>query len=118
MICTEVDGMKRVLCKVILPLALIGIWVLTCYPVCNKAEGFDLFLFWILVGFPFGIRKMCMLLVPMNFGISSGIGVLALNGIIGGLIGGVVVIFKLIGVVIEIVKIIIDQFIPTVYIAD
>ena len=56
--------MKRVLCKVILPALAIGIWVLTCYPVCNKAEGFDFFLFWILVGFPFGIRKMCMVLIP------------------------------------------------------
>ena len=44
----EVDGMKRVLFKVILPALAIGIWVLTCYPVCNKAEGFDFFLFWIL----------------------------------------------------------------------
>ena len=42
--------MKRVLFKVILPALTIGIWVLTCYPVCNKAEGFDFFLFWILVG--------------------------------------------------------------------
>lgn len=115
MTCMEVDGVKRVLTKVILPLALIGIWTLTCYPVCNKPEGFDLFMFWILVGFPFGMKKMCMFLIPVNYGISGSIGVLALNGIIGGLIGGIVVIFKLIGVVIEIVKLILDQFIPTVY---
>ena len=71
--------MKRALFKVILPALAIGIWILTCYPVCNKAEGFDFFLFWILVGFPFGIRKMCMVLIPKNFGISGSMGVLALK---------------------------------------
>lgn len=106
--------MKRVLSKVMLPLALIGVWVLTCYPVCNKPEGFDLFLFWIMVGFPFGIRRMCMFLIPVNYGISGGIGVLALNAIVGGLIGGIVVIFKLIGVVVELFKCVLDLFVPTV----
>lgn len=39
--------------KVIVPLAAIGFMLLFCYPVCNRPEGFDFFLFWILVGFPF-----------------------------------------------------------------
>ena len=102
--------MKRVLCKVILPAMAIGIWVLTCYPVCNKAEGFDFFLFWILAGFPFGIRKMCMVLIPKNFGIAGSMGVLALNAVVGGLIGGVVLIIKVVGMAVELVKIIAGHF--------
>ena len=86
--------MKRVLFKIIIPVFLIVVWMITCYPVCNKAEGFDLFLYWIMVGFPFGIHRMCLWLVPRNFGISGSIGVFALNCIIGGLIGGVVLIVK------------------------
>ena len=27
---------------------IIAVWMLTCYPVCNKAEGFDWFLYWIM----------------------------------------------------------------------
>jgi len=99
--------MKRALFKVILPALAIGIWVLTYYPVCNKTEGFDFFLFWILVGFPFGIRKMCMVLIPKNFGIAGSMGVLALNAVVGGLIGGVVLIFKVIGMVCEVVCIVV-----------
>ena len=114
MTCMEEAGMMRVLSKVVLPLLLIGVWVITCYPVCNKPDGFDLFLFWVLVGFPFGLRKMCMFLIPVNFGISGGIGVLALNLIIGGLIGGIVLVFKLIGIIIEIGKCVLDLFVPTV----
>lgn len=44
MTCMEEDGVKRVLFKVIFPAILIAVWLITCYQVCNKAEGFDWFL--------------------------------------------------------------------------
>ena len=78
MICTEVAGMKRILVKIV------------------------------LVGCPYGIRKMCMILIPKNFGIAGSIGILALNCIVGGLIGGVVVILRMVMVLMEIIKIISD----------
>ena len=78
--------------KVIMPLAAIGFMLLFCYPVCNRPEGFDFFLFWILVGFPFGIRRMWLWLIPRNYGIAGSLGVVALDCIIGGIIGGFVVI--------------------------
>lgn len=92
--------------NVIIPAVFIAVWMLTCYPVCNKAEGFDWFLYWIIAGNPFGIRRMCLWLIPKNFGISGSIGVLALNCIIGGVIGGVVLIFKIIGIAGELISII------------
>ena len=72
------------------------------------AGGFDFFLYWVLVGCPYGIRKMCMILRPKNFGIAGSIGILALNCIVGGLIGGVVVILRMVMVLMEIIKIISD----------
>jgi len=45
---------------------------------------------------------MFMLLIPRNFGIAGGIGVLALNVIIGGLIGGFVIISAVIKSISEI----------------
>lgn len=90
--------MRKVLFKIILLVFLIALWMITCYPVCNKAEGFDLFLYWIMVGFPFGIHRMCLWFVPRNFGIGGSIGVFALNCIIGGLIGG----FMLVGTIFRI----------------
>ena len=56
----------------------------------------DYFLLWILVGCPFGIWKMFLWLVPGSFGIAGTVGVFALNFIIGGLIGGVVAIYRLV----------------------
>lgn len=102
--------MKRVLFKVIVPTVFIAVWMWTCYLICNKTEGFDWFLYWILAGCPFGIRRMCLWLIPKNFGISGSIGVLALNCIAGGLIGGIVLIFKIISIVVEVIRIVSGNF--------
>ena len=55
----------------------------------------DYFLMWLCVGFPFGIRRMCLWLVPFGYGISGTVGIFALNIIIGGLIGGLALIVGL-----------------------
>ena len=86
--------MKRVLFKVILPLLVIAVWMNMCYWICVDGNGVNWFQFWIMSGFPFGIRKMLMLLIPRNFGIAGSIGVLALDAIIGGVIGVVVLANK------------------------
>lgn len=39
MICMEVDGMKRVLFKVILPLAFVAVWLNMCYWICLGENG-------------------------------------------------------------------------------
>ena len=102
--------MSQKMFKVVVPSIIIVVWMLTCYPVCNKAEGFDCFLYWIIVGCPFGIRRMCLWLIPKNFGISGSIGIFVLNCIIGGLIGGVVLIFKIIGIAGEFISIVTGHF--------
>ena len=75
-----------------------------------EADGFDYFLYWILVGCPYGIRKMCMFLVPKNFGIAGSMGILALNCIVGGLIGGIIVLVRIIVIFTEIIKVIAGHF--------
>ncbi len=110
MICMGAVGMKRVLFKITVPIGLLVVWMITCYPVCNKVEGFDYFLYWIMVGCPYGIRKMCMFLIPKNFGIAGSMGVFALNCIIGGLIGGIIVIIRLTQIIAEIINILAGHF--------
>ena len=43
---------------------------------------------------PFGIGKMFRL-IPIDFGISGTVGVFVLNIVLGGLVGGVILIYKL-----------------------
>ena len=102
--------MKRMICNVILPGVLIGLIVIVCYPICMKEDGFDFFQFWILSGFLFGFRKMSMVLIPKNYGIGGSLGVLALNCIIGGLIGGIIVVVRIVRIVAEFVSIVIEHF--------
>ena len=108
MICMEVDGMKRVLFKVILPLAFIVVWLNMCYWICLGENGVNWFQFWIMSGFPFGIQKMLVLLIPRNFGIAGSIGVLALDAVIGGMIGVIVLAIKIIAIIREVINIIME----------
>ena len=103
-------GMKKGLFRIIIPMMILAVWMIMCYPVCAKADGFDYFLYWIMVGCPYGIRKMSMFLVPKNFGIAGSIGILALDCIIGGLIGGMIVMIRIINTVMEIIKLISGTF--------
>ena len=108
MICMEEDGMKRVLFKLILPMAFIVIWLDMCYWICLGENGMNWLQFWIMGGFPFGIQKMLVLLIPRNFGIAGSIGVLALDAIIGGMIGVIVLAIKIIAIIREVINIIME----------
>ena len=96
--------MKRVLFKVILPLLVIAVWMNMCYWICVDGNGVNWFQFWIMSG----IRKMLMLLIPRNFGIAGSIGVLALDTIIGGVIGVVVLAIKIAAIIKEVISIILE----------
>ena len=110
MICMGEAGMKRVLFKIIVPVLIFGLWVLTCYPVCNRAEGFDWFLYWILVGCSFCIRRMCLWFVSKNFEFRGRVGAFVLKCIAGGWIGGIVLNFKITDFIGEVISIVLGHF--------
>ena len=84
--------MKTFLKEVLLPLLLALCLAALFKPVYMKDGVCDYFLLWLWVGFPFGVRRMCLWLVPYGYGISGTVGIFALNIIIGGLIGGLALI--------------------------
>lgn len=88
-----ISGLFR---KTIIPLVAVGLLLAAFYPVCRRNGQCDYFRLWILVGWPFGVGKMFIWLIPKNFGLAGSLGVFALNVIIGGLIGGVVAAVKVI----------------------
>ena len=45
--------MKNLMTKIILPTIFIFLWLAVCYPICNRPEGFNYFMFWIIAGLPF-----------------------------------------------------------------
>ena len=110
MIYMEVGSMLKLMNRIVVPAVLIALWVTICIPICRRPEGIDWFFFWILAGFPFGIRKMFLWIVPRGFGISGTVGVFAINVVIGGLIGGAVLVAKIIQLLANCIKLVTGNF--------
>jgi len=66
-------------------------------------------MFWIIAGIPFGIRFMFLKLFPKGYGISGTVGIFALNVMIGGLIGGIMLLARVVRIVVDTVKIILGK---------
>ena len=62
---------------------------------CIRNGELDLLWLWILCGLPFGIHRMCVWIVPGGGSLGGGAALFALNFIIGGLIGGFVLVWRL-----------------------
>jgi hypothetical protein len=101
--------MKNLMTKIILPTIFIFLWLAVCYPICNRPEGFNYFIFFIIAGMPFGIRFMCLKLIPKGYGLTGAIGVFALNAVIGGIIGGVMLMIAIAKVFINTIKLVVEK---------
>ena len=91
---TKSDVMKEFLKKTVIPV-VVALFLFSMFSRIFIENGApDYFLIWLACGVPFGIGKM-FTLIPIGFGISGTVGVVALNLVLGGLIGGVILIWKL-----------------------
>ena len=89
---TRSEVMKDFMKKTVVPVA-VALLLFSVFSRIFVENGTpDYFLIWLACGVPFGIGKM-FTLIPIGFGIS--VGVVALNLVLGGLIGGVILIWKL-----------------------
>ena len=91
---TKTEVMRDFMRKTVLPVvvALLLFSIFSRVFIENGTPTY--FLIWLACGVPFGIGKM-FTLIPIGFGISGTVGVVALNIILGGLIGGVILIYRL-----------------------
>ncbi len=85
-------------------LGIIIVWAITCYCICRSGEGFQFFVYWIIVGFPFGFRKLSMIIVPKGFGLAGELGVFALDAIVAGFIGGVYLVKKVVVIIADYIR--------------
>lgn len=98
--------MHRALFKIILPSLAIMFWFWFFYPFCDKPEGFDYFMYWILVGFPYGFKTVWIMLLPRKRSLAE----IVFNAMIGGLLGGFIVIIKILKIVAEFIYLLCDMF--------
>ena len=101
--------LKDFIFKVVLPVFTAWLLFSTFTLIFTTNNGVtDYRLVWIICGIPFGIRHMYVWIIPRRFDIGGTVGTLALCFIIGGLIGGVVIIWKLIKAVYYFIRCIIE----------
>lgn len=86
---------KEFLKKVILPVAVAWIFCMILAPVCTENGVCDWRKLLLFAGIPFGIHKMFFLLVPSGFDIGGSVGVVVFNLLIGGVIGSVILVWRL-----------------------
>ena len=84
------DFLKKAVLPIVIALLLFSIFS----RIFTENGARDYFLIWLACGVPFGIGKM-FTLIPIGFDIAGTVGIVALNVILGGLIGGVILIWRL-----------------------
>ena len=91
---TRSEVMRDFMKKTVVPVAVALLLFSIFSRIFVENGSPDYFLIWLACGVPLGIGKM-FTLIPIGFGISGTVGVVALNLVLGGLIGGVILIWKL-----------------------
>lgn len=82
--------------KSIVPVAGAVLLVCIFKSACIKDGAVDYLWLWILCGLPFGLHRMCFWVVPSGNSMGGGVALFALNFIIGGIIGGFILAWRLI----------------------
>ena len=91
-----ITGIKAFFFKSVLPVIVALILYCIFKSACVKNGEVDYVWLWILCGLPFGLHRMCLWIVPGGGSLGGGIALFALNFIIGGVIGGFVLAWRLI----------------------
>ena len=82
--------------KTVLTVLIAGVLFYWAALVFTKDGVTNYFYVWLCCGIPFGIRRMFVWLVPHGYDIAGTVGIVALNFILGGIIGGVILIWRLV----------------------
>ena len=93
---TRSEAVKAFFLKSVLPVAAAMLLYCIFKSACMKDGELDYVWLWILCGLPFGPHRMCPWIVPGAASSGGGIALFALNFIIGGVIGGFILVWRLI----------------------
>ena len=92
---TRGEAVRQFIFKSIIPVTAAVLLFFIFKSACTKDGTIDYFLLWLLCGLPFGIHRMFLWIIPGGRSFGGSIAVFALNFLIGAVIGGVVLIWRL-----------------------
>ena len=93
---TRGNAIRDFFIKSILPVATALLLVCIFKSACMKDGTLDYVWLWILCGLPFGIHRMRLWIMPGGHSFGGGIAIFALSFILGGVIGGFVLVWRLV----------------------
>ena len=93
---TRGNAIRDFFIKSILPVATALLLVCIFKSACMKYGTLDYVWLWILCGLPFGIHRMRLWVMSGSSSFGGGIAIFALSCILGGVIGGFVLVWRLI----------------------
>ena len=89
---------------VLVPILSVVFLVVLFRPLCMVDGEWDYLRLWFLSGIPFGVQRMSLWVIPKGYDIGGSMGVLAINLLVGSVIGGIVLTYRLLMAVIYLVK--------------
>lgn len=93
---TRGEAIRQFLIKSVLPVSMAALLVCIFKSACMKDGTLDYVWLWILCGLPCGLHRMCLLLIPSGTSFGGSIAMFAFSFIIGGVIGGFVLAWRLV----------------------
>lgn len=82
---------EDVIKKALIPMVSMAFWLWMVKTIMGVTGNTDLFMFLFLAGLPFGIHKMCIILIPRGYDVGGTVGMIALSVIVGGLLGSLMI---------------------------
>lgn len=92
---TRSEAVREFFRKSVLPVAAALLLYCIFKSACMEGGELDYVRLWILCGLPFGLHRMCVWIVPGGGSLGGGIALFALNFILGGVIGGFILVWRL-----------------------
>ena len=92
---TRGEALRGFLRKTVLPVAAALLLVCIFKSACTKNGTLDYVWLWILCGLPFGLHRMFLWIIPGGRSFGGGLATVSFNFIIGGVIGGFVLAWRL-----------------------
>ncbi|MDC7291305.1 DUF6050 family protein [Blautia schinkii] len=88
---TVMDFLK----KVVWPISAAAFFAALFYPICVENGVCDYLKLWVFTGIPFGVQRMYFWIVPKGYDLGATVAIFVLNLLVGGVIGGVVLVWRL-----------------------
>ncbi|WP_276880442.1 DUF6050 family protein [Bacteroides heparinolyticus] len=93
---TRGNAIREFFRKSILPVTTALLFLCIFQSACVRGGTIDYVWLWILCGLPFGIHRIRLWVMPGGNSFGGGIAIFALSFILGGVIGGFVLVWRLI----------------------